>query len=186
MGCSSSSKVMTTDRTPDGLDFSATEIDQYGLPLPINFCKKYQLVPDKDDRATILGHGSFSTVFKCCSLENKNDVYALKHVDMSRIARRGGTEAVERTKAEVRRGVSVLMKLSHPSIICLSNYFESPKTMSVVLELAGTELFDHVVELGKLTEMEAAGILRTVAAGVQFMHEKNLVHREFCFEIFCF
>ena len=83
---------------------------------------------------------------------------------------------------------SVLMKLSHPSIISLSNYFESPKTMSVVLELAGTELFDHVVELGKLTEMEAAGILRTVAAGVQFMHEKNLVHREsfFVFLIFLF
>ena len=172
--CSSSAKVVSID----GLDFSEKELDQCGLPLPSNFCKMYEIVPDCDGRAAILGHGSFSTVFKCRSLQNKDEVYALKHVDMTRIARRGGSEAVERTKGEVRRGVSVLMNLSHPSIISLSNYFEGPNTMCVVLELARTELFDHVVESGKLTEIEAADILRTVTAGVNFMHEKNLVHRD--------
>ena len=40
------------------------------------------------------------------------------------------------------------------------------------------ELYDHVVEQGKLTEGECATILRSIAEGVCFMHEKNLVHRD--------
>ena len=118
----------------------------------------------------------FLPVFKCQHNTTKL-FYALKHVSLESIVKRGQA-AVDRTKKEVRRGVSVLKTVDHPSIICLKNYYESENTLCVVLELAGTELYDHIVDEGKLTEASAATILRSVVEGVEFMHEQNLVHRD--------
>ena len=181
MGCRQS--TATSSITPSGSEnefarshHSKKEEVSYGLTLPCKFLELYEIVLNDKKEPLILGLGSFSKVFKVVHTTSK-DQFALKYVDMKHIANRGKA-AVDRTQGEVRRGVSVLQNLHHPSIINLIDYFESPNTMCVVLELAGVELYDHVVEKGKLTEMETAEILRSIAEGVHFMHEKNLVHRD--------
>lgn len=173
------SKTNTSTVNPSDLsitNFSQDEEIVDGYKLSQSFLNKYELLLSDDGSPDIIGHGSFSKVFKCRN-RITSESFALKYVDMEQIASRGA-EAVERTKKEVRRGVSVLITLHHESIINLEDYYESPNTMCVVLELAGMELYDHVVEQGKLTEGECATILRSIAEGVCFMHEKNLVHRD--------
>jgi serine/threonine protein kinase len=158
-------------------NFCNKEVDSFGITLPQTFDDNYQLISTNNlNEPLILGNGSFSKVFKC---QKKSDLefYAVKYVSLDSIVKRGQS-AVDRTKKEVRRGVGVLINLSHPSIICLKDYFESPNSLCVVLELAGIELYDHVVNEGKLTEASAATILRSVVEGIHFMHEKNLVHRD--------
>ena len=72
----------------------------------------------------------------------------------------------------------MLKQLEHPNVIKLHDYFESRNSMAVVLEYGGQELYDYVVECGKLTESDAAAITRNIAEAIAYMHGKGLVHRD--------
>ena len=49
----------------------------------------------------------------------------------------------------------------------------------LVMELKkGGELFDYVVEQGKLSEAAAAAMLRQVISAVDFMHAHGIIHRD--------
>jgi calcium/calmodulin-dependent protein kinase I len=168
---------------PDGVTVDAAESERLGVVLPGSFLERYDLVPDTSTGGTPrcpveLGHGSFSRVFQARERAT-GQLCALKHVDTKRLFAMRGVESTNRTKAEVRRGVSVLQTLRHPSVIALLGYFESKSSMCVCLELGdGGELYDHIVDSGKLSEAEAAGIIRSVVEGVAYMHANSLVHRD--------
>ena len=149
--------------------------------LPVAFCDKYELVPDLGRNPPVapvlLGTGSFSKVYKCKN-RNTGVVCAVKYVDTKRLFAMRGADSVDRTIKEVQRGVEVLQELDHPSIIKLYDYYESKNTMAVVLEFGGMELYDFVVQQGKLSESDAAAITRNVTEAVAYMHGKGLVHRD--------
>ena len=184
-GCTSksSSGSRSASVLPDGVTVDATERERLGIVLPSSFLERYDLVPDTSAGGTPrdpveLGHGSFSRVFQARERATGQQC-ALKHVDTKRLFAMRGVESTNRTKAEVRRGVSVLQTLRHPSVIALLGYFESESSMCVCLELGdGGELYDHIVDSGKLSEGEAAGIIRSVVEGVAYMHANSLVHRD--------
>jgi calcium-dependent protein kinase len=48
-----------------------------------------------------------------------------------------------------------------------------------VLELCeGGELFDRIAERGKMTEKDAAAILRTIVRFIRHCHTMNVIHRD--------
>ncbi|KAI7875501.1 Pkinase-domain-containing protein [Lichtheimia hyalospora FSU 10163] len=75
--------------------------------------------------------------------------------------------------------VNVLKDLTHPNIIRLHETFESRDKFYMVFELAtGGELFERLLEFGKIAEKDAIGIVRSVLHGLQYLHSKNIVHRD--------
>ena len=160
---------------------SGPEREVLNTVLPEAFCEKYELVPDMGRNPPVapvlLGTGSFSKVYKCRNRAT-GEFCAVKYVDTKRLFAMRGAESVERTINEVQRGVAVLKQLDHPAIIKLYDYFESKNTMAVVLEFGGMELYDFVVNEGKLSESDAAYITRNVVEAVAHMHGKGLVHRD--------
>lgn len=93
--------------------------------------------------------------------------------------------------------MEMLQKMKHPHIVKFHEWFESkvlayhPPDITaykadtntqdkwyIVTELAtGGELFDRICEKGKFTEKDAAETIRQVLDAVNYLHERNVVHR---------
>ena len=48
----------------------------------------------------------------------------------------------------------------------------------VMEHIQGGELFEHVVECEKLSEHDAARVIRQVASALSYCHEHSVVHRD--------
>ncbi|EMR11473.1 hypothetical protein PNEG_00488 [Pneumocystis murina B123] len=100
------------------------------------------------------------------------------------------TICVERSKAEKGRGKSnvlhgiereiVIMKLiDHPNVMRLYDVWENRHELYLILEyIEGGELFDYLVQKGKLDESEAVGYFCQIIAGVDYCHRFNICHRD--------
>ena len=70
-------------------------------------------------------------------------------------------------------------KLDHPHILKLYELYVSLQSIAIVSEyLSGGELFDHLVSLGRITEQEAASIMRQVLSAISHCHQHGVVHRD--------
>ena len=70
-------------------------------------------------------------------------------------------------------------KLDHPHILKLYSLYVSTQSIAIVSEfLSGGELFDHLIQLGRITELEAACILRQVLSAISHCHYHGVVHRD--------
>lgn len=90
--------------------------------------------------------------------------------------------------------LEMLQKLHHPHIVQFVDWFESRVCQSIVLsqtdannaqdkfyivtQLAvGGELFDRICDQGKFTERDASQTIRQVLEAVDYLHQRNIVHR---------
>ncbi|GBF87975.1 snf1-related kinase [Raphidocelis subcapitata] len=80
---------------------------------------------------------------------------------------------------KVRREIKILKLLMHPHIIRLYEVIETPSDIYVVMEyVRGGELFDHIVERGRLAEDEARHFFQQIISGVEYCHRNMVVHRD--------
>jgi len=62
----------------------------------------------------------------------------------------------------VKLELEILRLLKHPRIVKLYEVIETPTDIYVVMEYTSRELFDYIVERGKLEEDEARNIFQQV------------------------
>jgi calcium-dependent protein kinase len=80
-----------------------------------------------------------------------------------------------------------MKKMDHPNIIRLFETFEDHRNIYLVMELCeGGELFDRIIELGHLTENQAAVLMQQMFRAVFYMHLNKIVHRDLKPENFLF
>ncbi|KAE9404991.1 Pkinase-domain-containing protein [Gymnopus androsaceus JB14] len=72
------------------------------------------------------------------------------------------------------------MKLmNHPSILRIYDVYESPKELFLVLEyVEGGELFDYLVNRGKLSEPETICFFKQIIYGLNYAHTFSIIHRD--------
>ncbi|KAI9714531.1 MAG: hypothetical protein M1820_000492 [Bogoriella megaspora] len=129
------------------------------------FRQKYQILEQ-------LGKGHFATVYLCIE-KNSGTRYAVKKFE-----KRAGPS--EKSKVDgLQQEVAVLMSVSHPSVLCLKDTYDEHDGFYLVLELAPEgELFNWIVMKQKLTEEEARKVFVQLFQGIQYLHERNIVHRD--------
>ncbi|XP_043696830.1 SNF1-related protein kinase catalytic subunit alpha KIN10 [Telopea speciosissima] len=80
---------------------------------------------------------------------------------------------------KVRREIKILKLFMHPHIIRLYEVIETPTDIYVVMEYVKSgELFDYIVEKGRLQEDEARNFFQQIISGVEYCHRNMVVHRD--------
>lgn len=67
----------------------------------------------------------------------------------------------------------------HPNVIDLYDVYEDQNGVHLVLEIcSGGELFDRIVAQKKYSEVEASGVVKQIAKGLEALHKAGIVHRD--------
>lgn len=80
---------------------------------------------------------------------------------------------------KVGREIKILRLFRHPHIIRLYDVVETHDNIYVVMEYVRSgELFDYIVEKGRLLEDEARRYFQQIISGVEYCHRNMVVHRD--------
>ncbi|XP_052179961.1 SNF1-related protein kinase catalytic subunit alpha KIN10-like isoform X2 [Diospyros lotus] len=121
-----------------------------------------------------LGHGSFGRVKVAEHLLTGSKV-AIKILNRRRMKSRNKSSEEEK----VRRETKICRLFVHPHIIRLYEVIETQAEIYVVMEYVKSgELFDYIVEKGKLQEDEARKFFQQIISGVEYCHRNMVVHRD--------
>ncbi|KAK9453712.1 kinase-like domain-containing protein [Dipodascopsis uninucleata] len=117
-----------------------------------------------------LGEGSFGKVKLAYHLATHQRV-ALKIINRKTLAKSD-------MQGRVEREISYLRLLRHPHIIKLYDVIKSKDEIIMVIEFAGKELFDYIVQRGKMPEEEARRFFQQIIGAVEYCHRHKIVHRD--------
>ena len=82
-------------------------------------------------------------------------------------------------ETKVQREIAILQLFDHPHTVRLYEVIETPSDIFVVMEyLAGGELFEYIVQHGKLEERLARRFFQQLISGVEHCHQHMVVHRD--------
>lgn len=132
---------------------------------------KYRL-PD------LLGKGAFAMVFRGVGLSGAHvgRAVAIKRIDMTRLMGDARLQRLFRTEVDILRQLG-----HHPHVVELLDYFESrdKQYAHLVLELCDSgDLHAHLKAHAPLPPPQVADMTRQLAAGMQYLHSKSVVHRD--------
>ncbi|GJD12776.1 SNF1-related protein kinase catalytic subunit alpha KIN10 [Galdieria sulphuraria] len=118
-----------------------------------------------------LGVGSFGKV-KLAEHEQTGKKVAVKILNRQKIKSLGMDE-------KVQREIKILKLFNHPHVVRLYEVIDTPTDIFVVTEyISGGELFDFIVERGRLSEDEARKFFQQIISGVEYCHRHMVVHRD--------
>jgi len=118
-----------------------------------------------------IGEGTFGKV-KLGTHISTGEKVAVKILERERIKEVADVE-------RVAREIHILKIIQHPHIIKLYEIIETPEQLFLIMEYCnGGELFDHIVECGRVPEARACKFLQQLIAGVEQIHKINVVHRD--------
>lgn len=122
----------------------------------------YTLTEDK------LGKGSYGEV-KLGYLKNTKLKRAIKIIDKAKV----------RNVKRFRFEIEIMMKLDHPNVLKLYDYFETEAYVYLVLELCtGGELFDRIIAKKYYKEDEARIIFEQMVKAIYHCHMNGVCHRD--------
>lgn len=131
-----------------------------------------------------LGTGGFSVV-KLATDRASGEVWACKIMTLPPPGRKAGDG--ETTREEILKEINILMSLSHDNVIFLKEYFEEPGRVYIIMEyLGGGELLEALLSKEKgadgleahYSEADARVMFRQLIAGVKYLHDAGIVHRD--------
>lgn len=98
----------------------------------------------------------------------------IQHLDMDHKVR---FESV--VNMQVRREVGILKLLMHPHIMRLYEVIDTPTDILMFVEYVPKgEIFEYIVEQGRLSEPEARRFFQQIISGVEYCHHHMVVHRD--------
>jgi polo-like kinase 1 len=126
-----------------------------------------------------LGRGGFAAVYRVTDLSN-GESFALKAISRERVAK---PKSAEKLKSEI----SIQSSLDHPNVVKSFAHFEDYNNYYIILELCpGHSVRDRLKKEKCLTESETQSILRQILAGLCYLHDNRIIHRDLKLENFLF
>ncbi|KAI0505132.1 serine/threonine-protein kinase [Xylaria bambusicola] len=118
-----------------------------------------------------LGKGKFGRVYLARHW-GSGYICALKVLNKDEIAR-------EEAEKHVRREIEVHSNLRHPGVLGFYGWFHDSRRIFLILEYAaGGELYRVLQSVGRFSERRAAKYIAQVALSLDYLHGKNVMHRD--------
>lgn len=97
----------------------------------------------------------------------QNELVAVK------IVRKDFLDSKPNLRRKVQREIAVMKLVEHPHVLRLMDVFETNSHLFLVIEYAeGGELFDYLVERGKLEPEEALRFFQQIISGLDYCHRR--------------
>ena len=119
-----------------------------------------------------LGSGSFATV------------YLVKHnisgtIRAMKAIKKTSDEDEENNEYEIINEINILMKMDHPNIVKIFEFYNSDTTYYLITEYCeGGSLFDLIIKNGPFTEIQASYIMHQIFSVVNYCHKMKIIHRD--------
>ncbi|KAF8629035.1 hypothetical protein AX15_003595 [Amanita polypyramis BW_CC] len=85
----------------------------------------------------------------------------------------------EKQRLGVDREITMMKLMNHPNIMRIYDVFEGEKELFLVLEyVEGGELFDFLVNRGRLPPQEALEYFKQIIYGLNYAHTFSIIHRD--------
>jgi carbon catabolite-derepressing protein kinase len=119
----------------------------------------------------VIGSGSFSVALLVTD-RSKNTQYACKVVSRTSLMQSG---TFHRFEQEIR----LLEMLHHPNIVRIVEVIYDAQIIYVVMEYCeGGELFQYLVDHGRLRESELRRMFSSIVCAVAHLHSRGIAHRD--------
>ena len=119
-----------------------------------------------------LGKGSFATV------------HLVKHNISGAIRAMKAIQKIidndeENNEYEIINEINILMKMDHPNIVKIFEFYNSPTHYYLITEYCeGGSLFDFIVKNSPFTEIQASYIMHQIFSVVNYCHKMKIIHRD--------
>ena len=119
----------------------------------------------------IIGKGTFSTV-KLGINKETNEKYAIKILEKSKIQNKDDLQRIERE-------IKILKDFNNINVIKVYEILENESYHYIIMEYCENgELFNHIVDLQRLSDEEASYFFYQLINGLEYIHSKGVVHRD--------
>ncbi|CAH9094412.1 unnamed protein product [Cuscuta epithymum] len=126
---------------------------------------------DKYEVGRTIGEGTFAKV-KFGKNSETGDPVALKILDKDKVLKHKMAE-------QIKREIATMKLISHPNVVGLYEVMGSKTKIYIVLEfVTGGELFDKIVNHGRMKEGEARKYFQQLINAVDYCHSRGVFHRD--------
>ncbi|KAI4344139.1 hypothetical protein L6164_011405 [Bauhinia variegata] len=133
--------------------------------------KKVKRKVGKYEVGRTIGEGTFAKVKSAKNTETGENV-AMKVMTKSTILE-------HRMVEQIKREISIMKIVRHPNIVRLQEVLASQTKIYIILEFVmGGELYDKIVQQGKLSETESRRYFQQLIDAVAHCHSKGVYHRD--------
>ena len=85
----------------------------------------------------------------------------------------------EKQRLGIDREITMMKLMNHPNIMRIYDVYEGDRQLYLILEyVEGGELFDFLVNRGKLQPLEALGYFKQIVYGLNYAHTFSIIHRD--------
>ncbi|KIM86797.1 hypothetical protein PILCRDRAFT_86432 [Piloderma croceum F 1598] len=85
----------------------------------------------------------------------------------------------EKQRLGIDREITMMKLMNHPNIMRIYDVYEGEKELYLVLEyVEGGELFDFLVNRGRLPTIEALAYFKQIVYGLNYAHTFSIIHRD--------
>jgi len=120
------------------------------------------------DSASLLGVGTFGKVFKGVN-KVSGQPCAIKQI----------SKPPANQRSMVKGEIAVMQKLDHPNVIKFFDHFEDNVNDYLIMELcSGGKVINFLARMQGYRESDAALLMKQVLLALDYMHDKNIIHRD--------